>query len=125
MTALAYRYTAMDRQGRRVSGQTNAASESDAYRALSAQGLVPLSLRADRVDGWLSLQRRTRVRVREIAQFTEQLAVLVNARIPLGEALMGIAEQEPNARLAAIVTEIAASVQSGKPLAAAMEPHAG
>ncbi len=125
MSALAYRYTAMDRQGRRVSGQTAATSESDAYRTLSAQGLVPLSLRADQGGGWLSQQRRARVRMREVAQFTEQLAVLVNARIPLAEALLSIAEQEPNPRLSAIVTELATGVQSGKPLASVMDAHAG
>lgn len=119
MTALAYEYTALDRRGGRCRGVTRAPSEQDAFRQVRQQGLTPVSIRPVRARRG----RSRRIRTKDVAQFTQQLGVLLGARIPVGEGLRGVAEQETNPRFRAVVESLASQVEAGQPIAQAMSAH--
>lgn len=129
--ALSFQYDAVDRTGSKKRGVTIAASKGEAYRKVIALGLTPLSLRqagggsaSSGVGGMRTLVRSSRIRSKELAHFTYQLGVLVSARIPLSEGLIGIAQQEKDAKLKTVVMDLAHRIQSGEQLAVAMEAHA-
>ncbi len=118
MSVMTFEYRAVNKSGQTVRGQQSGASESEAYRKLIAVGLTPVTIRPAKLS-----TRRARVRVGEVAQFTNQLAVLVSARVPLSEGLLSIAEQESNPAMRAVVSDIASSIESGENIASALEKH--
>ncbi len=119
MSALLFEYRAVDRAGRPHRGSETAPSEIDAYRQVSARGLIPVSIRR-RGSGGGSFLSSGRFRSKDVAHLTAQLAVLVGARIPLSDGLLSISEQEPNRRFAGVIRDLAARVEAGTPLADAM-----
>ncbi len=129
MSATVFEYTAVDREGVRHTGVKPAATQNEAFRLLSAAGLTPVTLKPARGatsdDGVRKGKGRKRggVGLKDLAHFTYQLGVMISARIPIGEGLKSIGAQEPNARLKAIILDVAASIESGEQIATALEKH--
>lgn len=120
MSAATFEYRAMDRAGRETTGTVTAANRDQVYRHVVEAGLTPLAIRqSKRRRG----NRRGRVGLRDISQFTYQLQVLLEARIPIGEGIAGLGEQESNTRFREVLLDIATQVESGHTIAGAMERH--
>lgn len=119
MSTLQFEYRVMDRQGRETRGTIGAASRDQAFRQLVENGLTPLAIKA----AAKSRTRSGRVRTVELAQFTYQLRVLLEARIPIGEGIAGLAQQETNERFRAVLNDIASRVESGQTIASSMGAH--
>lgn len=116
-----FRYRAIDTAGAVRRGAILAQDERDAYRRLSVAGLTPTRLCMQR--GGRARGGKARVSSVEIAHFTYQLAVLLQARIPISDGLLSIAEQEPNARFRRLLEEVAGAIQAGSTITDALEPH--
>ncbi|MFN0132118.1 MAG: type II secretion system F family protein [Phycisphaerales bacterium] len=110
-----FRYEAFDRSGVRSRGVARAPTEADAVRRLAASGLTAVRLRATRGD----LVRR-RVPQQQVAHITYQLSVLISARIPIGDGIRGIAEQEQPGPLRDALLGVASRIESGGGIADAM-----
>lgn len=125
MTQLTYSYQALDRAGAKQRGSISAASSGDAYRRLAASGLTPVEIREAGAGGFkLRLgPRGKKIQPADIAHISHQLAVLLEARIPIVECFRGIGEQQQNPRLGQLLLDIAARLQGGTSLTAAIEPH--
>lgn len=122
MTNRQFSYEAVDRSGATRRGVVTAAGEQEAYRQLTADGLTPLSVRERRVKG-ASRQQGWRASLEQIADLTRELAVLVEARIPIGRGLLSIAEHEKRAEMRDMVRDIATFIESGGSFTAAIERH--
>ena len=120
MTTAAFDYRAMDRAGRESRGTVAAPNKDQAFRKVVECGLTPLSIRPAREH---RKGRGRRVRLRDISQFTYQLQVLLEARIPIGDGLADLAKQETNPRFREVLLDIAAQVESGHTIAGSMEKH--
>lgn len=118
MSVLTFDYRAIDRTGKHVRGHATASSENEAFRKLSQQGLTPTRLRQV-----IAGKSRRGIKTKDICAFTSQLGVLVSARVPIGEGLLSIAEQENNPRMREVITDIAARIDAGEQIAASMEHH--
>src|SRR3984885_15611492 len=64
-----------------------------------------------------------RVSVSDIAMMTRQLATLVNAGIPLVEAVAALTEQVEKNELKRVLTQVRDRLNEGTSLAKALEPH--
>jgi general secretion pathway protein F len=64
-----------------------------------------------------------RVNVGDIAMMTRQLATLVNAGIPLVEAVSALTEQVEKLELKRVLTQVRDRLNEGSSLAKALEPH--
>jgi len=120
MSAILFQYQALDAAGRTRSGNVSAADRASAFRSVSALGLTPLHLK--------ETSRRAEVRARsikpnELAQFTYELSVLLQAAVPIGEGLRAIAEQEKNPSLKGLVTNIATRIEAGGSIAESLREH--
>jgi general secretion pathway protein F len=119
-TTLSFQYTALDRRGAKCRGVARAATEADAYRQVSAAGLTPVKLQAVRAR---AMGRRRSVRAKEVAHFTYQLSVLISARVPIGEGLRSIAEQEAPGKFRDVIMRLAVRIESGSRIADALSEH--
>lgn len=108
-TGVSFRYVALDEAGKKSRGVIEAASEHAAYRELVSRGKTPV-----RLDESAQAKRSSRVSQSEISTLTRELAVLVQAKIPIATGLVSVAENESNQDLARMIIEIAAGIESGK-----------
>ncbi len=117
-----FSYTARNSSGQTQSGELMAESREEAVVKLRQEGLYLLSLEEyeqNSNDG-LSGTIKKRVSRKEIIYFTNQLAIMVDAGVPVATALEGIAGQIENQTLSEILTNIQKSVEAGSDLSAAL-----
>jgi len=116
----AYRYTAFTAQGRRRTGSVVAETERDAAVQLQAQDLFVSELsEAKAVSGARSGWRR-RLTPELQAVFTRQMAVLLEAELPVDAALEAV-RAGGHPALDAVAAEARAALLDGAPLSAALE----
>jgi general secretion pathway protein F len=123
-----FTYRAADRAGRTIDGVMEAHDLQAVIQRLHRESYFPV--RVDRSDGQprlgsLSspLSRAGRVPARDLLAFTQQLAALLDAGIPLDRTLGILGELAQNPRLREIVQGVAQSVRSGSTLADALSRH--
>lgn len=122
MSSITFDYVAVDRAGAKRRGVTTATTKGEAYRKVAGMGITPLSLTptATKLTTRLGYSR---IKPKDLANFTYQLGVLVSARIPISEGLINVAQQEKDGKLKNIVMDLAKRIQAGEQLAVAMETH--
>lgn len=119
MSGATFRYVALDARGGRARGRVVANDRAEAYRSVATSGLTPLAVEPTRAGR----ARGSRVRTKEVAHLTSQLAVLLEASIPIAEALRSIGAEERNPRLRGIVDAVAREIEGGSTITSALGPH--
>ncbi len=118
MASAAYRWEAVDEQGRIRQGVVDADTPRAARDQLRAQGLTPTAVTAaaPRADssGWLRLPAPL------LALTTRQLATLTQSGLPLDQALAAVGEQADDPRAAKLAASLRAHVTTGEALTAAL-----
>ncbi|MEY4651961.1 MAG: hypothetical protein RI884_542 [Pseudomonadota bacterium] len=108
-----YEWEGRDRQGRPASGETRGAGEHQVQSALRRQGITATRIRKRR------LGRGGAVKPRDIALFTRQLATMMKAGVPLLQAFDIVGRGHTNPRVARLLSDIRADVETGTSLSAA------
>ena len=118
-----YNYKAKDKDGRVVSGEVEASSEQQAAKLVRDRGMVVISIKTV-FENPLSIVRKLRERITlsDVATFTRQLATMVNAGLPITEALL-ILRSQSKGSLQKIVAQILADVEGGESLSTAFSRH--
>lgn len=126
----AYRYQVRSASGQVVVGVIESASTGGAAQMLRAQGHHVLSLTPIQGDaagsGFAEKLRELnsgKPTLKNVLDFTTQLAVMVRAGISLRAALEGIAEQTENIRFRKIILGLKTDVESGKQFSDALMRH--
>jgi general secretion pathway protein F len=124
----AFSYEAVDATGASKKGVVNADSARAARSDLRAQGLVPISV--DAIAGQLDeagLTKRSafgdHLSTVELALFTRQLASLLEASLPLEQALSALLEQAERTYMRDLIASIRSEVISGASLSDALARH--
>lgn len=123
-----FRFKAVAPNGEVLQGQMEAANTEEVVAKLHEQGNLPLeAIPADQahVAGLGSLFRSTGVSQTDVANFTQQLATLVGAGLPLDRSLMVLAELAETPRLKRLVDRIRDEVRGGVSLSEALERQHG
>ena len=111
-----FSYQARDNQTNKVVKATiKAESEMKVGKLLLDQNLIPISIKEVNEDSSL-FGRSQKVPSKERVVLTRQLATLINAGLPISQALRTVYEQTSHKRLKTIVGEIVTSVESGRTL---------
>jgi general secretion pathway protein F len=125
-----FSYLAIDRAGREKAGEVDAASQAAAHSKLSARRLLPvrvapLAAGASAPSHAASAEQAAtgKLSPRAIALFTRQFATLIDAAVPVEEALNLIAQQQDEQRVRRIVLDVHAGILEGQRLAEAMARH--
>lgn len=126
-----YRYQGFAADGKKTEGSIEADSDKEARKLLrrqgiratklSAPGLMELDLGQFLADKGLTKPFGQA----ELMRFTRQLAILINAGVPILESLGILENQEKNASLKKVVRNISIQVEEGRSLYDAMNGQAG
>lgn len=117
-----FTYQARDEAGKSKSGTVEAATELEASQIIQQHGLTVISV-APIAGGINSLNRIKvfdRVSPKEIVLFSRQLATLINAKVPIVQALNILVTQVTSDKLKSTIGEISQRVENGDSLSSAM-----
>jgi len=120
-----FAYRAADRAGRTVDGVMEAYDANAVVERLHREAFYPLRVEPAREQGRLGqrLFGAPRVPGRDVFDFTQQLATLVEAGLPLERALVILGDVAASRRLRQIVQDVTQSVRAGSTLADALARH--
>ena len=135
-----YHFRALTAAGQIQQGVCEGASEKAVARDLQSQGLVPVYVGASRqggadgagiiakivgtMEGWLNTSGK-RISSRDRLMFTQEVATLLNAGIPLDRALGICSELTESPGFREVIADILRKVRSGSSLAEALESQEG
>jgi general secretion pathway protein F/type IV pilus assembly protein PilC len=111
-----FRYTALNADGRQVSGQLEAEGEAAAVRILGERQLFPVNI----ASADASPSKRRRVSSRDIGMMYGQLADLIGSGVPMLRALDSLIRSTVNSQLKAILKEVRTAVADGQTLTDAL-----
>ena len=120
MISSSYTYRAVDAQGRRSRGVSEAASADALTRTLEARGLLVLDVERTASAGAPMVRRAARG---DVLELTRALAALLGAGLPLSRALATASAIAP-ARVTGLLDDIRARTARGESLAGALDAHA-
>lgn len=119
-----YTYTAIDKNGKRVSGAIEASTETTASDTLKNRGLKPLKLQR---ESSISLAKLSiggkKVKLKDMMIFTRQLSTMINAGVPLVRSLVTLQAQTNNPIFKRHIGEVCKDVEGGMAFADALEKH--
>lgn len=121
-----FRYKAIDKGGRSLSGSVTADSEKAAFEALAGRGLSPYELKAeqDRAQKRPFLFK-TRIKSRDLSRYMRQLSTLLAAGVPLADALDTLSRSAALPALAERTKLLKRELRAGSRLSFALEKHFG
>jgi len=107
-----------------VAGERDAANQNE-LRALLRREQIVLTQASEkgRVVSIPKLGRRKKVNAKELAVFTRQFSVMIDAGLPLVQCLDILAEQQNNAFFKDVLRQVRQNVEEGSTLYAALERH--
>ncbi len=115
-----FQYTARANNGEIKQATIDAASRDDAVAQLRRQRLTIIKVDESRATPKKNLGA---IKMRDIVIFTRQFSTMINAGLPLVQALDILARQSENKALSAVVREVVFDVESGNTVADAMRKH--
>ena len=126
-----WRYEGFNKDGKRVSGSVQANSEKEVRRLLRnekirAKKIMPPSILEFDLGEWMVDKGfAAPFGPKELANFTKQLAIMINAGVPILSSLEIIYKSEKQPVLKKAVKNIAREVGEGQTIAEAMEKQKG
>jgi len=112
-----FQYTARTLKGDLVNDKIDLPSRDDVIAHLRKNRMVVVQVRAAPKEFKLSLKFGSGVKTRDVVVFTRQFATMINAGLPLVQALDILAQQTENKILADVTRQVVYDVESGQTLA--------
>lgn len=112
-------------EGKSVEGEMTAETQAEVIASLRKRNIIPVAVELKKKKPFLSLEALTlgKVSAAELALFTKQFGTMLDAGLPLLEALNTQYKQTKNRLLKNAIREIAKDVEGGYTLAEAMKKH--
>jgi len=115
-----FTYTARSSNGELKSATIDAPNRDEAVAQLRRQRLTIVKVDETRAT---PSKRMGKIAMRDIVIFTRQFSTMINAGLPLVQALDILARQSENKALSAVVRQVVFDVESGNTVADAMRKH--
>jgi type IV pilus assembly protein PilC len=112
-----FEWEGRDRNGKQVRGETRAAGENQVQAALRRQGVSPTKVRKRR------MRSGKKIKPKDIAIFTRQLATMMKAGVPLLQAFDIVGRGNPNPSVAKLLNDVRTDVETGTSLSAAFRKY--
>ena len=117
-----YVYRGRSRAGTEVRGRRRAASRQALADRLRRERIRPLTIK-EKGGRRLSFRGGGRVKPKELAVFTRQFSVMIDAGLPLVQCLESLGQQQENSAFQGVLQAVREDVENGSPLASALERH--
>jgi len=112
-----FEWEGKDRNGRPMRGEIRAVGENQVLATLRRQGIIPGKVKKRRMSSG------KRIKPKDIAIFTRQLATMMKAGVPLLQAFDIVGRGNANPSVTKLLNEIRADVETGTSLSAAFRKH--
>jgi type IV pilus assembly protein PilC len=113
VTEFVFEWEGRDRNGKSVRGETRAAGENQVQASLRRQGVTPLKIKKRK------MRSGQRIKPRDIAIFTRQLATMMKAGVPLLQSFDIVGRGNANVSVTKLLNDIRTDVETGTSLSAA------
>jgi len=111
-----YRWKGKNRYGDVVGGVRVARSVEDLTRALQREQITVIDISAKRREFKIPFLQTQKVKLKDLAIYSRQLSVLIDAELPLIQSLNILAEQTKNKYFKRVIREIREDVEAGSTL---------
>ena len=120
-----YRYVAKDKSGKSVTGSLETSTQSDLIAKLRKQELIIVSVNETKAKGKQVALFSTggKVKLDDLVIFSRQLATMVNAGIPVVNALDILGEQIEHPQFKTIILKVKDDVETGSSLSDSLARH--
>ena len=118
-----FQYTAVDKFGKQKKGSIDATAPDRAAAMLKGEGLMPIKVTEANIFSKDINIGGSRVNNRELAVFCRQFVSIINAGVPIMDALGMMEEQTANKAFKKALTEVRQSVAKGETLGNSMRAH--
>ena len=128
-----YEYQVKDQDGQNLNGTQEAADSNGLVAILREKGFIIIRIEEIKKRQGLLFNlnvgkqkisgRRGKIKLDDLVVFARQMATMVEAGVPLVQALSILSEQSENVNLKRVVMDVHDSVESGKSLSEAMEKN--
>lgn len=113
-----FKYKAMKNDGTKTTGEYEANSRDDVMEMITSNGYYPLKVEEVIESATISINRK--IKVKEISIFCRQMYTMLDAGVPLINALNLMSTQVTNKHLVEIVKELEEDVRKGEMLSNSM-----
>jgi type IV pilus assembly protein PilC len=117
VTEFVFEWEGRDRNGKSVRGETRAAGENQVMASLRRQGVSPTKIKKRR------MRSGSKIKPKDIAIFTRQLATMMKAGVPLLQAFDIVGRGNANASVTKLLNDIRTDVETGTSLSAAFRKY--
>ncbi len=118
-----YVWKGQNRYGDAVGGERVAPTPQDLARSLQKEQIKVVKIFEKRDGLRIPFLKREKVKLKELAIFSRQLAVLIDAELPLIQSLNILAEQSRNKYFRKVITTVREDVEAGSSLNQALRKH--
>ncbi|MDB2544839.1 type II secretion system inner membrane protein GspF [Woeseiaceae bacterium] len=112
----AFNYTAIDKQGKEITGSTEGDTDKHVRSILREKNLLPLlitEMKKESVNRIRINFKQNSLSNNDLSYFTRQLATLIKSGIPIDEALIAINEQNDKQHIKNIILTIHSKIMEG------------
>ena len=107
----------VDKKGKKVRGETNAASVAYVNATLRRQGINPVKVRK---KAKAFFTRKKKITSKDVAIFSRQMATMITAGIPIVQSFEIVGKGHENPSMQELITSIRQDVESGTNLTTAL-----
>jgi len=118
-----YQYIGKNKSGQTVSGIIQAASEAELTDILHKRELIIVSVEITKTSTSAQKLSNKKIKLDDLVIFSRQLATMIDAGIPLVNALSILGEQIENESLKAIINVVRQDIEAGMSLCDALAKH--
>ena len=118
-----YTYTGVNRTGTKVSGERTATTKSELQNALRREQINVSKVSEKGKEFSIPSFGGGKVKNKELAVFTRQFSVMIDAGLPLVQCLEILAQQQENKTFQKILTGVRGSVEGGATLSSSMKQY--
>ena len=119
-----FHYKALATDGRTRAGTLVVDDDRAAIRELRRQGLTPVFIGAEKQRGLeLSFTRKKKAKAADILHFTQEIATLLNAGVPLDRAIEITSELTEQPRFKSVVQDLQRTLRGGKSFGDTLAAH--
>jgi type IV pilus assembly protein PilC len=112
-----FEWEGKDRHGKQVRGEIRAVGENQVQATLRRQGVLPTKIKKRR------MRSGKKIRPKDIAIFTRQLATMMKAGVPLLQAFDIVGRGNANASVTKLLNDIRSDVETGTSLSGAFRKY--
>ena len=112
-----YEWEGKDRNGKIVRGESRAGGENQVIASLRRQGILPSKIKKRR------MRSGKKIKPKDIALFTRQLATMMKAGVPLLQAFDIVGRGSTNPSVTKLLNDVRSDIESGSSLSTAFRRH--